>query len=76
MDHLRNGLQADPRHHGQGDLVDHLPRVPCDDGRSQDGVGALVDVDLDETLLLTVEDETVTKRGLTKNFRKSNCFEH
>ncbi len=31
MDHSRQSLQADPRHHGQGDLVDHLPRMTRDD---------------------------------------------
>src|SRR2546429_5859500 len=46
--------EAEPAHHRQRDLVQHLARVAGDDSRAEDAVGALLHVHLDEALLLAV----------------------
>src|SRR5437867_1948596 len=59
MDHVGERAEAEPAHHRERDLVQHLARVPGDDGRAEDAVGALLHVHLDEALLLAVGDGAV-----------------
>src|ERR1700690_1271062 len=54
VDDAGKGTQTDPRAHRQGDLVDHLARMTGDDGRAENPVRPLLDVDLDEALFLAV----------------------
>src|SRR3989449_9837315 len=54
-----DGLQAQARIHEHRELIDHVARMVCDDGRAEYLVGSLLDMRPREALLLAVEDGSV-----------------
>jgi hypothetical protein len=56
MDDARQRAHPDSSDDRQRDLADHLARTPGDDRCSENPIGPLPDVDLDEADVLAVED--------------------
>src|SRR5207245_7873823 len=54
-----DGLQAQARIHEHRELIDHVARMVCDDGRAEYLVGSLLDMRPREALVLAVEDGSV-----------------
>jgi hypothetical protein len=59
MNDRGEAAHPDARADGEGQLADHLPRVPGHDGGAHDLVRALAQVHLDEALLLVVDDGAI-----------------
>src|SRR5689334_8038496 len=59
VDNADERTQADTRHHGERNLVDHVTRMTSDDSRTEHPIGAFFDVDLDEAGVLAVGDGAI-----------------
>src|SRR4029450_1312760 len=59
MNHGSAFPQTDPSRHRHTDFTDHLPSMARHDGRPEDVIAPLPDMELYETLLLTIQDGAV-----------------
>lgn len=57
--HARHCPQAYACHHRQRDAVYHLSGMACDDGRAEDGIASISNVEFDEAVYLSIGNRPV-----------------